>query len=84
MKIESLLQNLKKMLKKAELSDKVKCDRIDELLIQLEKKQKRLQGKLENEKNSSKFKRLKTELKVVQAQLKKGNKRRQELGKKCD
>lgn len=84
MKIESLLQNLKKKLKKAELSDKVKCDRIDELLIQLEKKQKRLQGKLENEKNSSKYKRLKTELKVVQAQLKKGKKRRQELGKKCN
>ncbi|MES9854575.1 MAG: hypothetical protein ABW170_22390 [Candidatus Thiodiazotropha sp. L084R] len=84
MKVKSLLQNLKKMLEKAELSDKVKCDRIDELLIQLEKKEKRLQGKLAKEKNSSKYKRLKIELRIVKAQLKKGKKRRQELSKKCN
>ncbi|MBV2120090.1 MAG: hypothetical protein N0E59_21780 [Candidatus Thiodiazotropha taylori] len=83
MKINDLLDNLKKRLEKAELSDKAKCDRIDELLGQLEKKEQRLKKKLDEEKNSKKYKRLKTDLKIVQAQLKKGTKRRDELSKKC-
>ncbi|MFC1388978.1 MAG: hypothetical protein G8D81_17955 [gamma proteobacterium symbiont of Clathrolucina costata] len=74
---------LKNGWKKRKLSDKAKCDRIDELLGQLEKKEQRLKKKLDEEKNSKKYKRLKTDLKIVQAQLKKGTKRRDELSKKC-
>jgi tRNA A37 N6-isopentenylltransferase MiaA len=84
MNINELLENLKKRLEKAELSDTAKCDRIDELLVQLKKKEQRLKNKLEEEKNSKKYKRLKTDLKIVQAQLKKGIKRRNELSKKCN
>jgi hypothetical protein len=83
MKINELLDNLKKRLEKAELSDTSKCDRIDELLTQLKKKEQRLKKKLEEEKDSKKYKRLKTDLKVVQTQLKKGAKRRNELRDKC-
>ena len=82
MKIDSLLQNLKKLLDKAVLSDKAKCNRIDELLAQLKKKETRLQAKMKEEKDSKKYKRLKTDLKIVRAQLKKGTKRRDELSKK--
>jgi hypothetical protein len=84
MNINELLENLKKRLEKAELSDTAKCDRIDELLVQLKKKEQRLKNKLEEEKNSKKYKRLKTDLKIVQAQLKKATKRRNELSRKCN
>lgn len=83
MNIRTILDNLKKQLDKAEVSDKSKCDRIDELLEKLEKKEKRLQSKLNEEKDSKKYRRLKTDLKIIQAQLKKGKKRRDELSKKC-
>ncbi|MBW9257428.1 MAG: hypothetical protein K1566_05085 [Candidatus Thiodiazotropha sp. (ex. Lucinisca nassula)] len=83
MKINELLDNLKKRLEKAELSDQAKCDRIDDLLEQLKKKEQRLKKKLDEEKNSKKYKRLKTDLKIVQAQLKKGTQRRDELSNKC-
>lgn len=69
MKINDLLDNLKKRLEKAELSDKAKCDRIDELLGQLKKKEQRLKKKLDEEKNSKKYKRLKTDLKIGRAHV---------------
>jgi DNA-binding transcriptional MerR regulator len=83
MKIESLLKNLRKLLEKVELSDSAKCERIDDLLVQLQSKEERLKKKLKEKSDSKKYKRLKTELKIVQAQLKKGKKRRKELTAKC-
>ncbi|MEJ2622423.1 MAG: hypothetical protein P8163_19880 [Candidatus Thiodiazotropha sp.] len=83
MKINEILEKLKKRLEKAELSDSSKCDRIDELLAQLKKTEQHLKKKLEEETDSKKYMRLKTDLKVVQAQLKKGSKRHNELSRKC-
>ena len=83
MGIEKLLDSLNGYLKKAEKKKAPQCDQIDELLKKLKEKKKKLEKKLSNENNSTKKKRLSTELKVVTLQLKKGNKRRDELKNKC-
>ena len=83
MKVKALLENLKKYLDKGEQSDQAKCERIDGLLAQLKKKEKRLLRKLDEEKDSKKYQRLKIELKVVRTQYRKGKKRREDLAKKC-
>ncbi|MES9904583.1 MAG: hypothetical protein ABW168_18135 [Sedimenticola sp.] len=83
MGIEKLLQNLNEYLDQGEKKNRVKCDRIDDLLVQLKKKKGSLKRKLEKEKSASKQKRLKTDLKIIELQLKKGAKRRDELAKKC-
>ena len=79
MGIEKLLESLNDYLHKGEKKKSVRCDRIDEILAKLDDKKK----KLDSEKNSTKKKRLKTEIKVVSLQLKKAHKRRAELEGKC-
>ena len=83
MPIDSLLSKLNSYLDKGERKKKAHCERIDYLLEKLKEKQKELEAKLATEKDSGKRKRLKTELKVVEAQRKKGQMRRVELEVKC-
>lgn len=83
MGIEKLLETLNDYLQRGEKKKSLHCDRIDELLTKLEEKKKKLEIKMEDEKNKIKKKRLRTELKIVSAQMKKAYKRRQELDKKC-
>ena len=83
MGIEKLLENLKDYLDKGERKKKAHCERIDFLLDKLEEKEKKLKHKLEKEKSASKRKHIKTELKIISVQLKKGISRRGELRKKC-
>ena len=83
MGIDKLLTSLHEYLDKGERKNLAHCDRIDKLLNQLEEKKEKLKSKLEKEKSSRKKKRLKTDLKIVSLQLKKGYARREELKKKC-
>ncbi|MEN8130754.1 MAG: hypothetical protein ABFS45_11280 [Pseudomonadota bacterium] len=84
MGIEKLLERLNDYLHQGEKKKPLQCDRIDEILSKLGEKKKKLEKKMEDEKNNTKKKRLKTELKIVSLQLKKAHKRRQELNKKCN
>ena len=83
MGIEKLLKDLTDYLDKGERKKKAHCERIDELLAKLEEKEAKITRKLENEKDTVKRKRLKTELKIVAVQRKKGAQRREELDTKC-
>ena len=83
MKFQNLIKKLETHLSKGEHSKRAQCDRIDELLGKLERKRKKLEKDVEAEKNPTQKKRLKTDLKIVTLQLKKGVKRREELRKKC-
>ncbi len=83
MPISSLLTKLNDYLDKGERKKKAHCERIDYLLEKLKEKQKELEDKLATENDSGKRKRLKTELRVVEAQRKKGRMRREELEVKC-
>jgi len=82
--IEKLLKDLTDYLDKGERKKKAHCERIDELLAKLEEKEAKLTKKLEKEKDTVKRKRLKTELKIVAVQRKKGAQRREELDTKCE
>ena len=84
MGINKILRKLEKNLdeggkKKAQ----VHCERIDDLLGKLKKKETKLKKTLASEKNKHKRKELTLELKIVSLELKKGTKRRKELAEKC-
>ena len=83
MGIEKLLDNLKDYLDKGSRKKKAHCQRIDTILKKLEEKEKKLERNLEKEKNAGKRKQLKMELKIINAQRKKGAKRRDDLQNKC-
>jgi len=83
MPLDKLLSKLNNYLDEGQRKKKAHCERIDHLLVKLKKKQKELEGELAKEKDSAKRKRIKTELKVVEVQRKKGQKRREELEVKC-
>ena len=74
----------KEYLDKAGQAKKANCDRIDGILEKLAQKEKKLKKKLEKEKNAAKRKRLKTELKIIAVQRRKGIERREELKGKCN
>jgi excinuclease UvrABC nuclease subunit len=82
--IKKQLEQLKDYLDKAAKAKKADCGRIDKVLAKLEEKEKKLKKKLEREKNAAKRKRLKTELKIIAVQRRKGVERREELKGKCD
>jgi len=85
MGIKKLFKNLNEYLDKGnKKKSRITCDRIDHLLEQLKEKEKKLKKRLDKEKNTSKRKRIKTELKVLALQVKKGVKRRDELYAKHD
>jgi hypothetical protein len=81
--IDKLYKKLSDYLDKGEHKKVAHCKRIDDLLHKLKKKEEHLKKKLSKETDTAKKKRLKTELKVVKAQRKKGEKRRTELKAKC-
>lgn len=83
MAIDKLYKKLSDYLDKGERKKVAHCKRIDELLDKLKKKEAHLKKKLAKETDAAKQKRLKTELKVVRAQRKKGDERRIELKAKC-
>lgn len=84
MGIEKLFGKLQKHLDKGEKKKAaVRCERIDELLEKLEKKEHQLKKKIAGEKDKRNRKQLNMELRIVSLQLKKGAKRRKELAEKC-
>ena len=83
MGIEKLLDNLKDYLDKGSRKKKAHCQRIDTILKKLEEKEKKLKRNLDKEKSAGKRKQLKMELKIINAQRKKGAKRRDDLQNKC-
>ena len=82
MGIKKLIKNLQKQLEKSEKRGKAPLDRIDDLLLEMAKKERKLEQHLSEEKNATKRKHLKLELKMARVQLKKGKKRRAELASK--
>ena len=83
MGLEKLIGNLRDYLDKGAKKKHAHCDRIDDLLAKLAEKEKKLEKKIEKEKNPAKRKRMKTDLKVIHVQRKKGMERRDELDRKC-
>lgn len=78
--VRKLQNNLKKGNKK---KAQVHCERIDDLLDKLKKKETKLKKMLASEKNKHTRKQLALELKIVSLERKKGAKRRKELADKC-
>lgn len=84
MVLGKLIKKLNKHLNKVKKSDdEISCERIDTLLEQIKKKERKLKTSLAEEKDKSERKHLKLELRIVSAERKKGLKRRSELKKKC-
>ncbi len=83
MPLDKLLSKLNNYLDEGQRKKKAHCERIDDLLVKLKEKQKGLESQLKKEKDSGKRKRIKAELKIVEMQRKKGQKRREELEVKC-
>lgn len=83
MPIDKLYKKLSAYLDKGERKKVAHCKRIDDLLHQLKKKEAHLKKKLSKETDEAKQKRIKTKLKIIKAQRKKGVERRTELKAKC-
>lgn len=84
MGVNKILRDLQKNLKKGDKKKAhVHCERIDDLLDKLKKKESKLKKKLATEKNKHKRKQLTLELKIVSLEHKKGTRRRKELADKC-
>jgi len=83
MSLDNLLSKLNNYLDEGKRKKKAHCERIDHLLAKLKEKQEELEDRLAKEKDSGKRKRLKAEIKIVEAQRKKGQKQRVELEVKC-
>jgi hypothetical protein len=79
MGVKKLFKKLEKQLLAGEREGYVHHDQVDELLQSIRKKQKKLKKKLQKEKDPGKRKTLKTELKIVALQLKRGGARRDKL-----
>lgn len=84
MAAKKLLNKLHKYLDQGEKKkDAVRCEEIDRILEKLDKKERKLRSKLENEKDKSTRKQLEMEVRIISLQRKKGSKRRKELQDKC-
>ena len=81
MSLDKLLKKLKGYLSKDKQKNLSYSERIDELLVKLGKKEKKLQKKLAKEKSPRKRKKLKLEIKIISTQKRKGAARLDELGK---
>jgi uncharacterized coiled-coil protein SlyX len=79
MNFNKLIKRLQQALSNEKTSTDTSRDRIDALLGELEKKQKKLKQKLEKEKKPKKRKALKLQIKIVSTQLKKGSAFRRKL-----
>ncbi len=84
MGLNKLIKKLKQNLHKGKKSKhNISCERIDELLEKIKRKERKLQAMLAEEDDKSERKHLKLELKIASAEHRKGLKRRRELEKKC-
>lgn len=72
MTTEKLIEKFHRYLNLEKREQKEKRDKIRGLLKTLKQEQKRLEGKLEKEKNPDEYKQIKRRLKVLQVQRKKG------------
>jgi len=81
MGINKILKDLHKLFSKNKIK-KSHCEELNDLLQELEKKSKKLKSDIASESSGKARKKLKTELKIVKVQLRKG---REKLGslKKC-
>ena len=80
MGLNDLLDKLGELLDENVQEKKLDCVAIQELMEKLKKKKDKLEKKIADEKSSSKRKSLKLDLKITQAEMKKGKKL---LKKKC-
>ncbi len=72
MGLNKLIKNVQKILTSEAEREQTSPERIDELLGELERKEKKLHHKLSEEKHSKKRKDLKLQLKIISTQRKKG------------
>ncbi len=79
---EKLLQKLVNLLD-IDKDEKIKCDRIADLLKKLKKREKAAKEKLAKIDDRTKYKRLALEIKILHTQRKKALQRFKELKKKC-
>ncbi len=82
MGLEKIIKQLKEHLDRGGKKKAVRCDAVDDLLKKLEERKKKLEKRLEKE-SGGKRKSLKVELKIVNAEIKRGLARRQELKDRC-
>lgn len=84
MGIKKIVESLTAYLDEGQRKKRMDCDQIVVLLGKLEDKEKKLKKKLDKENNPAKRKKLKTEIKIVSVQRRKGEERAKELMKaKC-
>lgn len=83
MGLEKIIKQLQEHLDRGAKKKTVRCDAVDELLDKLEGKRKKLEKKLETTSSGSKRKSLKLELKIVNAEIKRGKQRRDDIKKHC-
>ena len=80
---EKLIKRLTGLLDSGKKKERVKCDRISDLLKKLKKQERAAKAKLATEKDRTKRKRLATNIKILHTQRKKAIRRFKELKKKC-
>lgn len=78
MRTDKIIKHLDSIFEKEKIN-KSHCETLDDLLDELEKKQKRIKSKIDSESNKKKRKELKMELKIVKVQLRKGYDKRDAL-----
>lgn len=83
MGLEKIIKQLKEHLDRGAKKKSVRCDAVDDLLKKLDERKKKLEKKLDKESSGSKRKHLKLELKIVDAEIKRGRDRRQQIKKSC-
>ncbi|MDX2505258.1 MAG: hypothetical protein QNL62_12400 [Gammaproteobacteria bacterium] len=71
MGINKIKKDLESIFKKDNIS-KSHCEELEDLLKELEKRQRKLKSELDFEKNKKKRKKLKIDLKIIRVQLRKG------------
>jgi len=81
MGLNKLIKHLQETLSDGTDKNHTSCERIEELLGEIEAKEKKLKQKLSEETNTKKRKDLKLQLKIASTQLKKGMARLHELEK---
>ena len=81
MGIDKILKSLDKLFNKHKIK-KSHCEELNDLLTELEKKYIKLKSEIDSESSGKRRKKLKTELKIVKVQLRKGREKLSGL-KKC-
>ena len=74
MGLEKLVQKLGELMADEQDNERYNCDDIQEVLEKIKKKKQKLEKKLKDTDDVSTRKKIKLELKIIDAQLKKGEK----------